>query len=1062
MTEGVADGPLQQAMAFLLEHPLEERRPLLRKFNEDERKELGWHWRLWARPSQVAPEGDWTTWLVMAGRGFGKTRCGAEWVRERAAADPEARIALVGSSLAEVRAVMVEGESGIMAVSPPDRRPRFEPSLRRLTWDSGAQATLYSAGEPESLRGGQHSHGWCDEIGKWDAGTGRATQAWDNLLLGLRLGERPQVVATTTPRAVPLVLRLLDDAGDAGGGCGVVVTRGRTEDNLAHLPRRFVTQVRRTFGRSALARQELDGELVRDREGALWSRALLEQVREAKGADMAYWLASRRDGQDSDWIQRFDPRFWTVDFPRPMMASVVTPAADMVRVDLAFQRTGDLAGLIWASEDKLDHPLLAYVTDRDYSRTTLSFRWRSQGVVPLDAVNGPTLTIEGKDAAGTARSWFVRLWNYATGSNVDAQVVLPFSALVAGWTIEGGEAVWPAAIDRMFISMVPPGYVPGGTAALAAPLDGWVELSAIRCDGERAMLAIGDVAVPPHGLGMATAYDDQCNQTPARLVRGLRRLGYRGGVVHYCGMSHFMRLAASAGAFLASGAGDPLCGPARAWHAAFFAECGRAGLSPIASVSFELLAQHCPEAWKQRAANGDAGLTGWSPPSALLSPANPAAMAWLQAVAAAFASLMVSAGVPVRFQIGEPWWWVMGDGRICLYDAAAQALLGSGTAPIATMRGPLTDTQLAVLDQAGNCLSRATAALGEAVRAAATPAAAEIMALVFLPTVLDPATPEARRANLPTAWAWPAFDALQLEDYDWLTAGARARREAARREIDRRLGYPPERQDYLAGFVPTAELVGLWAEIDAGIDQAMARGGRETFVWALPQVCRDGFTRLPKGEDDDMRAFDDVIYPLALGSAASVTPEFSTTVSVTASGFERRSSLWENARLRFDVGPGVRSEAEMGQLLAFFRARRGPARGFRLRDPTDFGSNGMVGTPGTADQLLGIGDGVRSRFALVKLYGEDGTSAQVRRITRPVAGTVRVSAGGAELLAGWTLEEGGMISFLVPPSSGAEVRAGFVFDVPVRFAEDRLEISGHGFAAGEVPSVPVVEIRETA
>lgn len=220
--------------------------------------------------------------------------------------------------------------------------------------------------------------------------------------------------------------------------------------------------------------------------------------------------------------------------------------------------------------------------------------------------------------------------------------------------------------------------------------------------------------------------------------------------------------------------------------------------------------------------------------------------------------------------------------------------------------------------------------------------------------------------------------------------------------------------------------------------------------------------RLPRGGGDDMRDFDDVSYPLALGSGASVTPEFSTTIAVTASGFERRSSLWGNARLRFDVGPGIRSEAELGQLLAFFRARRGPARGFRLRDPTDFSSGGMVGQPEAFDQLLGIGDGVTSRFALVKLFGENGDAAQMRRITRPVPGSVRIALGNGELLAGWSLEEGGIVRFMVPPAPGIEVRGGFLFDVPVRFAEDRLEISGHGFAAGEVPSVPVVEIREAA
>ena len=114
---------------------------------------------------------------------------------------------------------------------------------------------------------------------------------------------------------------------------------------------------------------------------------------------MAFWLAARREGQDSDWIQRFDPRFWTVDFPRPMMAALTTPTPDVLRVDAVFLTEGDLAGLIWDSEDRIDHPLLRYATDRDYTRTTLRFRWRSGGVIALDGVNGPTLTIEGKDAA---------------------------------------------------------------------------------------------------------------------------------------------------------------------------------------------------------------------------------------------------------------------------------------------------------------------------------------------------------------------------------------------------------------------------------------------------------------------------------------------------------------------------------------------------------------------------------------------------------------------------------------------------------------------------------------
>ncbi len=775
---------------------------------------------------------------------------------------------------------------------------------------------------------------------------------------------------------------------------------------------------------------------------------------------MAFWLAARRNGQDSDWIQRFDPLYWTVNFPRPMLASLVTTAPDALRVDAVFMRESDLAGIIWDSADRYDHPLLAYATDRDYSRTTLSFRWRSGGIVPLDAVNGPTLTIEGRDASGAARAWYVRLWNYATGTPEDAQIVLPFSALDGGFLLpDEADPVYPAAIDRMFISLVAPGYVGGSELAFPAPVEGWAKISEIRCSGHRAVLEIGDVVVQPHGLAMATAYDDCCNQAPARLIRNARQLGYRGSLLHYVGMSHFMRLAPAGGGFAVVSTGSLLSPPARAWHRAFFAAALDTDFEPIASLSYELLAQYCPSDWQQRAFDGSAARTGWEPPSALLSPASGAAMAWLQGVAGEFVALLREAGAPVRFQIGEPWWWVTGDGRPCIYDAAARAALGGTPVEIADLRAPLSTAQKALLDAAGALLASSTAALRDAVRAAAAPEPAEVLLLVFLPSVVDPAMPEVRRANVPTGWASPAYDRLQLEDYDWLTAGSDARRRAAYAAANARLGYPPQDQDYLAGFVPAGADPDLWRRIDAGIDEALTRQPHECFVWALPQVCRDGFVRLAQAhQEDTMQPFDDIAYPLALGRDAMVTPEFSTSVSVTASGFERRNSLWSDARLRFDIGPGIRSEAELGELIAFFRARRGAARGFRLRDPSDFSSNGMTGTPTATDQLLGEGDGTRSAFPLVKRYGA-GDAAQLRRITRPLAASLLVSVNGAPA-SGWTLDPGGTVSFALPPASGAQVRAGFLFDVPVRFAEDRLEVSGASFAAGEAPSVPVIELRE--
>ncbi len=772
---------------------------------------------------------------------------------------------------------------------------------------------------------------------------------------------------------------------------------------------------------------------------------------------MAYWLANRRTGQDSDYIQRFDPRFWTVNFPRPAMAAAVSTAPDALRVTCEFHHAGELAGLIWASEDTLDHPLLAYATVRDYAHCVLRFRWRSAGLITLDAVNGPTLTIEGRDAAGQPRAWYVRLWNYATGTPEDAAVDLRFSELESGFVLPG-EPVWPHDIDRMFISLVPPGFAVGSTAPLPARADGWAELTGIVCEGDNAVLEIGDVIVPPHGERMATAYDDAYDQTPARLLRTIEGLGYRDEVLHYVGMSHFFRLAREGDALLVARPAS-LCGPAADWHRDFFNRCAAQGLTAIASLSYELFAEHCPDAWQQRAHDGTPARTGWVPPSALLSPANDQAMGWLRGVAALFVALMEEAGLPVRFQIGEPWWWVIPATRApCLYDPAARAALGGDLPLIADMRLPLDQGQRDLLDAAGALLAASTAALAQAVRDAAS-GAAELLLLAFTPTILDPAMPELKRANLPLGWAYPAFDRLQLEDYDWLTDGADARRRVALAEVDARLGYPLHLQDYLSGFVLLAEdAETYWQRIDAGLHEAAQRGVSRRFVWALPQVCRDGYTRLPPPQETTVQAFDDVLYPLALGRDAAVAPEFSTTVAVTASGHERRNSLWSDARLHYDVGPGIRSEAELGVLIQFFRARRGAARGFRLADPFDCSSSGMTSTPRATDQLIGIGDGLAASFPLVKLYGE-GDEPQRRAITRPRAETVTVSVGG-EVATGWTLQSGGTISFAQAPPPGAEVRAGFLFDVPVRFAEDRLDVSGVAFAAGEAPSVPLIELRE--
>ena len=243
----------------------EQRASILAELTDQEAQALEYDWRFWARPDQLAPPGDWTFWAAIAGRGWGKTRTGAEWVRELK--NTCGRIALVAPTAGDARDVMIEGESGLLAISPPWDRPVYEPSKRRLTWPNGALATAYSADEPERLRGPQHGGAWCDEFGAW-----RYPQAWDMLMFGLRLGEHPRCAVTTTPKPVKLVRELLRDPR-------CVVTRGRTLDNRANLAPKFLDAIVAKYAGTRLGRQELDAELLEDVPGALWLRATIDAAK---------------------------------------------------------------------------------------------------------------------------------------------------------------------------------------------------------------------------------------------------------------------------------------------------------------------------------------------------------------------------------------------------------------------------------------------------------------------------------------------------------------------------------------------------------------------------------------------------------------------------------------------------------------------------------------------------------------------------------------------------------------------------------------------------------------
>lgn len=257
-------GSLAEHLAAL---PESELQAAIEDLTEEEASALLYDWEFWARPSQLPPPGDWRVWLILAGRGFGKTRTGAETVIDRVRRGVSKRVGLIAPTAADARDVMVEGESGILACSPPDFRPLYEPSKRRLTWPNGAVATLFSAEEPDRLRGPQHDFIWADEPAAW-----KYPETWDMAMFGLRLGTDPRVIATTTPRPTRMIRDLVADPG-------TVVTRGTTYENARNLAPAFLTAIVKKYEGTRLGRQELNGEILDDNPGALWHRGVIENLR---------------------------------------------------------------------------------------------------------------------------------------------------------------------------------------------------------------------------------------------------------------------------------------------------------------------------------------------------------------------------------------------------------------------------------------------------------------------------------------------------------------------------------------------------------------------------------------------------------------------------------------------------------------------------------------------------------------------------------------------------------------------------------------------------------------
>ena len=263
------DEVMRHERAILARATPEQQRAVLKYSTPEQLLKLDADFEMWAHRNQLPPGGEgWRTWLMMAGRGFGKTRAGAEWIFRLGNGKPGSRIALVGASIADARSIMVEGVSGLLAVARRYRRKlRWEPSMGRLKWPNGSEAQLFSGDHADGLRGPEHDFGWCDELAKWR----QPGEAWMNLQFGLRRGPRPRALVTTTPRPMELLRRMQEEET-------TITTRGRTSDNI-NLDEGVIDLLTATYGGTRIGAQELDGELLNDVEGALWTRAVIERSR---------------------------------------------------------------------------------------------------------------------------------------------------------------------------------------------------------------------------------------------------------------------------------------------------------------------------------------------------------------------------------------------------------------------------------------------------------------------------------------------------------------------------------------------------------------------------------------------------------------------------------------------------------------------------------------------------------------------------------------------------------------------------------------------------------------
>lgn len=742
-------------------------------------------------------------------------------------------------------------------------------------------------------------------------------------------------------------------------------------------------------------------------------------------------------------IRRFEPEFWEVDFNPEAIATVVTTGPNSFRMRSLLRSTRCLIGCYWRSKDRWGHPLMSYQQKVDWTNCVLTFTLTyTAGPLINDTTRPLVMTVT--DMSG--KPHYVYLQNFMTaGSPASRTGTFSINFNTANGGVLATDTLPWNFIDSIFVGFTSNFFDKDAPLAPITELSVQADFTNITVTGANSTVGINTTPLTAHQLRIADGYADSYPQTPARLINQLFRLGYRGSVVLYVGFSQFTSISwnASLGRFQIDNTKPFINVPTQQWITDYCTRLAANGMGCTMSVSYELLNTMVPNTWIQKDWKGQDSLSGWTPPSSFVSPCSTAGMNYLRDLSVSFVNLSVAAGCPTRYQVGEPWWWAGGfnDNGPCLYDANTTALYTTETGqpvPTPLLRTNFDDfsapAQTAYVNWLVGKLGASTLFLRNAVKAAQP--AVPCGVLFYTPTIINPLAPLVKAYNFPqTQWTNPAWDFVQVEDYEVVERGNFFQMREDLNVALRELAYPLTKLEYFSGFNLLPATTFVWPKLDFAIWIALQERSYPTaLIWARPQVFRDGWVFNTSDWASYAAAKPAPALPVfptinTLGWSVKRTPRFSNALSMHASGKEIRSPIavypvWEyelTYELLHSAGPQTYQ-----QLLSFFQSLNGRSGKFVFVDP-EFQA--------AIAQFIATGDGFRTTWPLVRTVSsayEEPISWLINVTEVRINGVVQSPA----TYAVWYNDQWPSIRFNTAPANSATVTASFNYAFVCRFTSD--------------------------